>query len=57
MDLGSATVPPKKKSQVLTKRSTAVDQNLTSDKGMSQLSVAIFIAPQTHFWAQESLIY
>ena len=40
---------------VLTKRSTHVDQNFKSSKGMSQLSVAIFIAPRTHFWAQKSL--
>ena len=42
---------------VLTKRSTPVDQNFRSCKGVSKLSLATFIAPQTHFWAQESLIY
>ena len=42
---------------VLTKRSTLVDQNFRSCKGVSKLSLATFIAPQTHFWAQESLIY
>ena len=40
---------------MLTKRSTHVDQNFTSSKGMSQLSVAIFIAPRTHLRAQKSL--
>ena len=35
--------------QVLTKRSTSVDQNLESDKGMSQLSVDIFIASRNQF--------
>ena len=42
---------------VLTKRSTPVDQNFRSYKGVSKLSLAIFIALQTHFWARESLIY
>ena len=41
---------------LLTKRSTGVDQNFRSWKVMSQLSVAIFIAPRTHFPAQESII-
>ena len=42
---------------VLTKRSTPVDQNFRSYKGVSKLSLAIFIALQTHFSAQEPLIY
>ena len=40
---------------VLTKKSTHVDQNLKSSKGMSQLFVAMFIAPRKHFWAQKLL--
>ena len=43
--------------QVLTKRSTHVDQNIRSDKVMSQLSLAIFVTPRTHLVAQKSLIY
>ena len=42
---------------VLTKRSTFVDQNFKSCKGVPKLSLAIFIAVQTHFRAQKSLIY
>ena len=34
---------------MLTKRSTGVDQILESDKAMSQLSVAIFIASRNQF--------
>ena len=42
--------------QVLTKRSTHVDQNIRSDKVMSQLSITIFVAPRTHLVAQKTLI-
>ena len=42
--------------EVLTKRSTLVDQNVRSCRRRSQLSVAIFIAPRTHLVAQKSLI-
>ena len=45
--------PPKKKnSHVLPKRSTSVDQILESDRGMSQLSMAIFIVSRTHLGAE-----
>ena len=43
--------------QVLTKRSTPVDQNVRYDKVMSQLSLAIFVTPRTHLVAQKSPIY
>ena len=43
--------------QVLTKRSTHVDQNVRSDKVMSQLSLAIFVTSRTHLVVQKSLIY
>ena len=39
--------------EVLTKRSTLVDQNLNSYRVRSQLSVAIFMAPRTHLVAQK----
>ena len=41
---------------MLTKRSTHVDQNMRSDKVVSQLSITIFVAPRTHLVAQKSLI-
>jgi hypothetical protein len=43
--------------QLLTKKSTHVDQNFKSDKAWSQLSVDIFIAPGDHLGAQKSLFY
>ena len=43
--------------QVLTKRSTNVDQNVRSDKVMSQLFLAIFVTFRTHLVVQKSLIY
>ena len=43
--------------QVLTERSTHVDQNIRSDKVMSQLSLTIFMTPRTHLVAQKSIIY
>ena len=35
------------------KFSTSTHENLRSDRGTSQLSVAIFIAPRTHLGAQK----
>ena len=35
------------------KFSTSTHENLRSDRGTSQLSVAIFIAPRTHLKAQK----
>ena len=43
--------------QVLTKSSTHVDQNVRSDKAISQLSLAIFLIPKTHLVAQKSLMH
>ena len=43
--------------EVLTKRSTLVDQNFRSYRGRSQLSVAIFMALRTHMGAQKLFIY
>ena len=40
--------------QVLTKRSTSVDQNLESDRGMSQFSVAIFIVSRIYLEAEKA---
>ena len=42
---------------MLTKRSTYVDQNIRSDKVVSQLSVTIFVTPRTYLVAQKSIIY
>ena len=42
---------------MLTKRSTSVDQNLGSESIPSKLSVAIFTALRTHLGARKSLIY
>ena len=41
---------------MLTKRSTGVDQNFLSESMDSQLSVAIFMTPRTHLGAQECSI-
>ena len=41
---------------VLTKRSTNVDQNFNTSRGMFKLSESIFTAPKTHFWAQILLL-
>ena len=38
---------------MLTKRSTCVDQNFLSETMRSQLSVAIFMTPRTHLGAQK----
>ena len=43
--------------QVLTKKSTCVDQNIRSDKVMSQLSLATFVTSRTHLVVQKSPIY
>ena len=42
---------------MLTKRSTSVDQNLGSESIPSKLSVAIFVASRTLLGTQECLIY
>ena len=42
---------------MLTKRSTHVDQIFRSQSIHSQLSVAIFIAPRTHLGAQKCSMY
>ena len=47
------TLLKSKRTYMLTKRSTSVDQNVKSDKVMSQLFVAIFIILRTHLVAQK----
>ena len=42
---------------MLTKRSTPVDQNLESESMDSKLSVAIFVASRTHLRTQECSVY